>query len=110
VIEEEGLCEKAEHLGKLMTERFQEMYEKYSVIGDFRGLGLMQVLEFVKDRKSKEEHPDFRDSVVKEAWKNGLLLLPCGSGVRCTPPLTIEEDVMLDALDILEKAIKTCSG
>jgi len=107
VIEEEGLLEKSATLGKHMKKVLLEMQKKHPVIGDVRGLGLMQIIEFVKDPKTKEPVHKFKDAVVTEAYKNGLLLLPCGSGVRLIPPLNIYDEQLDQGLEILEAAIKS---
>ncbi len=104
---QDGLIENAERLGKLMAERQNEMFDKYPLVGDNRGLGLMRVIEYVKDRKTKEPAKKERDAIVEECYKKGLVLLPCGnSGIRLIPPLTIEDDLMLKGMDILEETTK----
>jgi 4-aminobutyrate aminotransferase len=110
VIEEEQLLEKATKAGKHMKKVLLEMQKKHPVIGDVRGLGLMQVIEFVKDPKTKEPFHKFKDLVVEESYKNGLLLLPCGSGIRLIPPLNIHDDQLDQGLEILEAAIKSTEG
>jgi len=107
VIEEEQLLDNSTRLGKHMKKVLLEMQKKHAVIGDVRGLGLMQIIEFVKDQKTKEPFHRFKDLVVEEAYKNGLLLLPCGSGVRLIPPLNIHDDQLDQGLEILEAALKT---
>lgn len=107
VIQKEKLPTRAANLGKLMNKRLKEMMEKYEIIGDVRGLGLMQATEFVKNRRTKEFAKKERDKIVELAYKRGLILLPCGkSGIRYIPPLTIEEEYMEKGLDVLESCIK----
>jgi 4-aminobutyrate aminotransferase len=105
IIEEEGLVVRSEELGAHMKEALVQMQADHPVIGDVRGLGLMQVIEFVKDQDTKEVFPRFTNAVVEEAYKKGLLLLPCGSGVRLIPPLVISEEQLAEGLAILEGAI-----
>jgi 4-aminobutyrate aminotransferase len=105
IIEEEKLNERSTDLGAVMKKRLLEMQQKFPEIGDVRGLGLMQVIEFVKNPVSKEPFPGLVDAVMKHSYKNGLLLLPCGSGIRLIPPLVITETQMEQGLDILEEAI-----
>ncbi|MEM3397174.1 MAG: acetyl ornithine aminotransferase family protein [Thermoplasmata archaeon] len=110
VIQKEKLTARAEKLGKSMSKRLNEMKEKYELIGDVRGLGLMQATEFVKNRKTKEYAKKERDRIVELAYKRGLILLPCGkSGIRYIPPLTIEEEYLEKGLDVLESCIKDAS-
>lgn len=107
VLQSEKLVERAAQLGEHMNKRLNEMKEKYELIGDVRGLGMMQATEFVKNRKTKEYAKKERDKIVELAYKRGLILLPCGrSGIRYIPPLTIEEEYLDKGLDVLETCIK----
>jgi len=105
VIEKERLVERSRRLGELMRKRLMEMQEKHELIGDVRGLGLMQATELVKDRRTKEYAPKEREMVVEEALKRGLILLPAGrSAIRYIPPLVIEEEHLNAGLDVLDEA------
>jgi 4-aminobutyrate aminotransferase len=66
---ESGVKEKS----KKFFSRFNEMKEKYEVIGDVRGMGLMIGIELVKDKKTKEPAIKEREEIVKSAFKKGLL-------------------------------------
>jgi 4-aminobutyrate aminotransferase len=106
VIENEGLIERSEKLGQLMAKRLDEMKAKYEIMGDNRGLGLMRATEFVRDRKTKEFAVEEKDAIVEEAYKRGLILLPCGmSSIRYIPPLVIEEEHLETGMNILEECI-----
>jgi len=107
VIQEEKLVERSAKLGEILKKRLMELYDRYENIGDVRGLGLMQATEFVKDRKTKEYAIKLRDKIVKNAYKKGLILLPCGkSSIRYIPPLVITEDQLNSGIDVLEESIK----
>ena len=107
VIQEEKLVERSAKMGEFFKKRLLELYEKYENIGDVRGLGLMQATEFVKDRKTKEYAVKLRDRIVENAYKKGLILLPCGkSSIRYIPPLVITEDQLNSGIDVLEESIK----
>ncbi len=106
VIESEGLVANSERLGKKMAKRFLAMMETYPAIGDHRGLGLMQVTEFVEDRKTKKPDPKLRNAIVKDAYEHGVIVLPCGeSGIRYIPPLNIPDEQLEAGLDIIEECI-----
>jgi 4-aminobutyrate aminotransferase/(S)-3-amino-2-methylpropionate transaminase len=101
--------ERAERLGQIIRKRLNEMYEKYELIGDVRGLGVMQAIELVKDRKTKEPATDETLKIINKAREKGLLLLRAGlylNVVRLHPPLTIEEELLSKGLDILEESLK----
>lgn len=106
VIQKERLLENSMKRGEQLGKRLDEMKEKYEMMGDNRGLGLMRATEFVKDRKSKEPAIQERDGILKRAYRKGLILLPCGeSGIRYIPPLGIEKELLDTGLDILEDCI-----
>ncbi len=104
---ENGLIENAEKQGKLMAKRLEEFKEKYEIVGDARGIGLMQAIEIVEDKKSKKINPKLRDEIIDRAFKKGVLLLGCGeSSIRFIPPLCINEEQIVNAMDLIEEAIK----
>ncbi len=74
VIENEGLVKNAAVVGKHLGERFKQLKEKHPLVGDARGLGLMQALELVKDRKTKEPAPAATAAVFEETKKQGVLI------------------------------------
>jgi 4-aminobutyrate aminotransferase/(S)-3-amino-2-methylpropionate transaminase len=107
------LLGNAEKLGKFLMSRLKEMYEKYKIIGDVRGLGLMVGVELVKDRKTKEPAKEEKNRVLTECHKNGLVIIGCGAHknvIRFLPPLNISEKSLNKGLDIFENAIKNVSA
>ena len=107
VIEREDLLANAARLGARMRARLDEMAESLEVMGDNRGLGLMQATEFVTDRTSKKAAPALRDRIVLDAMKHGLVLLSAGmSGIRYIPALNIPDELLDAGLDILEASIR----
>jgi 4-aminobutyrate aminotransferase-like enzyme len=83
------------------------MKDKFSLIGDVRGQGLMQAVELVKNRRTKKPAIDEADKILERCYKKGLILLPCGtSGIRFIPPLVISEEELNEGLDIVEEALK----
>lgn len=108
IIEDEKLLDRGTKVGKETKKRLEEMMEKYDIIGDTRGLGMMLAQEFVQDRKTKKHAAKSRDKIADMAFKKGLMLLPCGKSViRYIPPLNIPQDQLDSGLDILEDCIKT---
>ena len=61
-------------VGKHLGERFKQLKEKHPLVGDARGLGMMQALELVKDRKTKEPAPQATARVFEETKKRGVLI------------------------------------
>jgi 4-aminobutyrate aminotransferase len=74
VIEEEDLRKNASEVGAYLRQRLDELKDKHPVIGDVRGLGLMQGLELVKDRQTKEPHPQAVLRVMEETRRRGVLI------------------------------------
>ena len=74
VIDDENLCINAETRGKQLREGLVALKEKYPVIGDVRGMGLMQALELVKDRETKEPDPQSVMRVFEETKKRRVLV------------------------------------
>lgn len=106
-IEKEELHKRAKRLGEMMHRRLEEMKEGLPIIGENRGMGLMRATELVRDPMTKKPAVKERDALVEEAFKRGLVLLPCGeSTVRYIPALTIEEELLETGMDILEESLK----
>ncbi len=106
VIDGERLVANSERLGKRMAARLDEMKEKYDLIGDHRGLGLMRVTEFVSDPKTKRPDAKARAAILKDMYEHGVIALPCGdSGIRYIPPLNIPEELLDTGLDIVDACI-----
>ncbi|MFC4557678.1 4-aminobutyrate--2-oxoglutarate transaminase [Virgibacillus kekensis] len=110
VMEKENLNARAEALGKRVMEKFEELYDRYDVIGDYRGLGAMCALELVKDRDTKEPAKELTSQVLKEAHERGLIVLKAGvhdNVVRLLMPLVITDEQLDEGLEILEEAIES---
>lgn len=104
---QKGLIENAARVGEFMLKRLKEMQQKISLIGDVRGKGLMIACELVKNRKTKEPAKKEVEKILYDAWRNGVLLLPCGkTAIRFVPPLIVTEEQAAFALDVFEKALK----
>jgi 4-aminobutyrate aminotransferase len=103
----DGLIDNAARVGKYMIGRLKEMQDNYEIIGDVRGKGLMMAVELVKDRKTKEPAKKEPGEIMVNAWKNGILLLPCGkNSIRFMPPLIVTKEQADIAMDVFENALK----
>lgn len=105
VIEKEGLQANALKMGAKLTEGFNRLAAKHSLVGDVRGLGLMLGIEMVKDRATKEPARDECAAVFERCKELGLLIGKgglWGNTLRIKPPMCINEadaDFMLEVLD-----------
>jgi 4-aminobutyrate aminotransferase len=111
-IEEQRLIENAERVGKILLDGLITMTEKFEVIGDARGRGLMIGVEFVEDKKSKNRAPHIRDAVIKNCvQRQHLWILGSGqSSIRFLPALIMNEEQACEALNRFERAVSEVSG
>jgi 4-aminobutyrate aminotransferase/(S)-3-amino-2-methylpropionate transaminase len=108
VMERECLPDRAARLGARMTARLRALAERHTCIGDVRGLGAMVAMELVKDRQTKEPDKVRTSRLLAEALERGLVLLSAGTYgnvVRILVPLTVEEAVLDEGLDVLAEAL-----
>ncbi|AKL15441.1 TPA: 4-aminobutyrate--2-oxoglutarate transaminase [Kluyvera intermedia] len=107
VIDEENLCERANHLGKHLVEVLTKAKADCPYIADIRAQGSMVAVEF-NDPQSGEPSAEFTKQVQDKALAAGLLLLSCGvygNVIRFLYPLTIPEVQFRKALDILYQSL-----
>jgi 4-aminobutyrate aminotransferase len=103
----EPLLPQINAMGQRLLDGSRKLQEKYAVIGDVRGRGLMIGVEFVKDRKTREPYPELIDRVTERAFARGLLLLGCGkSTFRFAPPLVLDQYDVDTGLAILDECLK----
>jgi 4-aminobutyrate aminotransferase/(S)-3-amino-2-methylpropionate transaminase len=106
-IKEEKLVDRANHVGKILGDALRQMQSKYSVIGEVRGRGAMQAIELVKPG-TKDPNPDAMNAIVKYCQSKGVLVLTAGTYgnvVRFLPPIVITDELLKDALGVLEEAL-----
>jgi len=105
---ESDLLANAREIGDYILARFRDFQRDSEIIGDVRGKGLMIGVEIVEDKESKKRAPELSKAIVREAFRNGLMLLTCGTNsLRILPPLSISKDAVDQGLAILFDAINT---
>jgi len=107
VIEEDKLLENVDRVGRYFRKRLEGLKEKHPLIGDIRGMGLMQGLELVKDRNSKEPAPQETNQFMERCRGNGLLIGKgglFGNVIRLSPPLNISEAQVDEAIELMDKS------
>jgi 4-aminobutyrate aminotransferase/(S)-3-amino-2-methylpropionate transaminase len=107
VIEEEGLLDRAEQVGKTLRARWEEVAQDVPQIGEIRGVGAMVGVEFVKDRGTKEPAGEFVGAMVGEAMRRGVVAVSCGpyhNVLRHLVPLVITDEELDEGLGILAQA------
>ncbi|MCH8010826.1 MAG: aspartate aminotransferase family protein [Candidatus Marinimicrobia bacterium] len=107
VIQKNNLTQNAEDMGKVLRTGLEELKNKYpKVIGDVRGMGLMQAMELVVDETSKDRtpNPEAASQLMEETKKRGLLVGRGGlyaNAMRIAPPLNITKNEVEEAIGIL---------
>ena len=107
IIEEDKLAENAHAVGNYFQQGLKGLQEKHALIGDVRGMGLMQALELVKERKTKEPAPQETNRLLDEARKAGLIIGKgglYGNVIRMSPPLNISKSDVDEAIKMLDTA------
>ena len=107
VMEREDVPARAERLGARLREFLSAMKDTYPFIGDVRGMGLMQAVELVEDRASKEPSPQKAGEVMEATRREGLLIGRgglYGNTLRLAPPMLISETELDEACARLHRA------
>jgi len=112
VIEEEDLCSRAGELGSRLKQRLEQIRQTTPEIVDIRGPGFMVAVEF-NTADGSAHNPGMAGRVREEALKRNLVLLTCGvhgNVIRFLAPITIEDEVFAEGMDILEASIAAARG
>jgi len=105
-MQEENLVARAQHIGEILGSSLRALAKKYPVIGEVRGRGAMQAIELV-EAGTKNPNTAAMNAVVKYCQSKGVLILTAGTYsnvVRFLPPLVITDELLKDALSVLEEA------
>jgi 4-aminobutyrate aminotransferase len=111
-----GLVDNSREVGAYLEAGLNKLKEKYDVVGDVRGYGMMLGVEFVKggtrtpsSASSHDPHAadaELRDKVEYRCYEKGLIILGCGSNaIRWSPPLILTKENVDVALEIFDQAI-----
>lgn len=109
ILSDPAFLARSEKLGRQMSRTLDRWKKEYPLLGDARGTGPMQIVEFVKDRKSKTPDPDLTLEIIRDAVAHGILLIRAGlysNCIRLLPPLVITPNQLTEGLAVLEGAIK----
>jgi len=106
-IETQNLVQRANVIGKIMSDALNAMAKKYPIIGEVRGRGAMQAIELVKPG-TDEPNSEAQLAIIKFCISQGVLIISAGTYanvIRLLPPLTINEDLLREGLSVLDEAI-----
>jgi len=110
-LEEHNLVEHAKSLGDRTLAALRELMTRHPLIGDVRGIGLLLGIELVKDRQTRERAAEEAEAVMYRALSKGLSFkLTMGNILTLTPPLTITNEEMDQAVGILDECLTEVEG
>jgi 4-aminobutyrate aminotransferase/(S)-3-amino-2-methylpropionate transaminase len=104
-IESDGLVERAQRIGSVMSERLAKLQQRDPRVGDVRGRGALQAVELVR-AGTKEPDPDLARAVATAAHQRGVVVLTCGTYgnvLRFLPPLAMPDVLLNEACDVLDE-------
>jgi 4-aminobutyrate aminotransferase-like enzyme len=107
LIEDDDLIRNCDVVGTYLRDGLLELQKKYPVIGDVRGLGMMQALELVVDAKTKEPAPALANQVLEAARERGLLVGKGGTYnnvIRMAPAMNIGKSDVDEGLRLLDQS------
>ncbi|QHQ57651.1 4-aminobutyrate--2-oxoglutarate transaminase [Bacillus velezensis] len=108
IIEEEGLNQRSEEIGRIIEHQALEWKKEHACIGEVRRLGAMAAIEIVKDPDTREPDKAKAVAIAKTANENGLLLLTAGINgniIRFLTPLVVTDEQLKEGLSIIEAAL-----
>jgi 4-aminobutyrate aminotransferase-like enzyme len=111
VIEEDDLRTNCRVVGDHFAERLEELKEKYPIVGDVRGMGIMRALELVKDRETKEPNPQAVLKVFEETKRLGVLIGKGGlysNVIRTGMMLNSSNDTVDELIAALDAGLALC--
>ena len=111
VIEEEGLLENARRVGAFAMERLHALAARQPLVGGVRGLGLFLGVELVKNPTTREAAIAEAERTMYAALRRGLSFkVSMGNVITLSPPLTITQEEMARAIEILEASLREAAG
>lgn len=108
LIKSEKLNERAVKIGRVIMDRFENLMKSVPAIGDVRGVGAMNAIEFIKNGDPRQPDSELCSAVVKGCSEQGLIVLSAGTFknvIRILSPLVITDEQLKTGLDILENEI-----
>jgi 4-aminobutyrate aminotransferase/(S)-3-amino-2-methylpropionate transaminase len=112
-LQQHNLPERAVHLGDIIRRETERWQADIPLVGDARGLGSMQAVEFVLDRATKTPAKQTTLDIVQEAARRGVICIRAGLFTNCLRflmPLTIPEEQLYEGLEVVEGAIRAVAA
>lgn len=110
VVIDEDLPGNAARIGAAMLERMSGYVDRFPIVGDVRGRGLMMAVELVTDRETKEPAPSLLSRTVQNRiFEHGAIVRASGHKLIVSPPLVISLQEAMRLLDALEAGLEIAS-
>ncbi|HUP04969.1 MAG TPA: aspartate aminotransferase family protein [Bryobacteraceae bacterium] len=112
-IEDQNLMANCEETGAYLRGRLEELKDKHEMIGDVRGMGLLQAIELVEDRKTKAPATAQTAMALEAARENGLLVGKGGmysNVLRITPPMNVGRGDVDQFIELLDRSLAACAA
>ena len=112
-IEDHNLRDNCAQTGAYLRAGLEELKNKHEIIGDVRGMGLLQAIEFVQDRQSKTPAPAETAMVLEAARENRLLVGKggmYGNVIRISPPMNIGRADVDQFIQLLDRSLAVCGA
>ena len=109
IFKDENILEMVNRKGEYLRKRAQELFKDHENIGEYRHIGMIGALEFVKNKETKELFPSEERvgyEIYKIALKKGALLRPLGNVIYFMPPYIITEEEIDKMLNICKESIE----
>jgi 4-aminobutyrate aminotransferase / (S)-3-amino-2-methylpropionate transaminase / 5-aminovalerate transaminase len=109
ILQSASFLQRVNEVGEIIRKTLEGWKDKYQLIGDVRGIGAMRLVEFVKNRDSKEPDADATLEIIRDAVAHGLIMIRAGlfsNCIRLLPPIVITDEQLAEGLQVLEDAIE----
>jgi 4-aminobutyrate aminotransferase len=112
-IEDQNLLANCAETGAYLRGRLEELKEKHELIGDVRGMGLLQAVELVEDRATKKPATAQTAMALEAARENRLLIGKggmYGNVLRISPPMNVGRGDVDQFIELLDKSLAACGA
>ncbi len=111
LMEQEKIPQRSDELGARLRDGLEALAREHQLIGEVRGRGMMQAIELVQDRKTKEPAPARAAALMEQTKALGLLVGKgglYGNVLRIAPPMLISPADLDRGLELLGRALAAC--
>jgi putrescine aminotransferase len=110
ILVQDDLAANSARQGAYLLERLQSLVQRFEIVGDVRGKGLLVGIDLVKDRKTREPvdpASGYATALVAAIREAGVLVRSLGNRLAIAPPLIIQREEVDTIVAAVERAIAT---